>query len=547
MDDSAISLIRTVVTVLYVLVMAVAVRWLLPGLTPSSKRLATLFFVAQAAVVGVALTHEPTSSFEFWLWHLDREWNIQATLASLQLASIGFVALLIALLLRGQGVWQRLYFAALALLFLFLAYDEYAVLHEFVHDWIRYYYIAGGLVVALTLAIASLSARNTWKWHGLFVVGLATSALGGLVVETNCGNPIFRAINLCEKHFLVEEPLEFVGMWLALLALLHQLGCLSPSVRVWRALYAVPLLWLLLLVVSPAVHSIERYGGDSSLADVQFETGLRLLGYRLGRSKDSALLFLSPGPWDFKGLNFAGLGYSIDLVDQARGESALSRDRVTHHRFFMLGPGYTPIYRQWVDIDRPETLPTNRVYSIVLTLWREDGDVYPRQRILASDHQLLGDTQVILGELVVRNEAAFAAPLADPPAIFDNGFTLADAEWPGHAQAGDFLAINFTWRSAVDGEEDHAQFLHLRHEESGEWWVYDQLPLGPRLPTRLWYAGLSDKETWQVPLPADLAPGRYSISTGLYRSRDRERVPAQSADGSSFLDGRVPLGSLVVE
>jgi hypothetical protein len=506
-----------------------------------------LFLAAQVVVIGLSLTYETSSSFEIWLWHLDREWNVPATLASLQLALIGFVALLIAWRAVTQKTWQRLYFAALGTLFLFLAYDEYAVLHEFVHDWKKYYYLAGGIVVALTLVVASLSERSAWKWHGLLLVGLAMSALGGLVVEANCGHPFFVAIDLCEMHFKVEEPLEFVGMWLALLALLRQLDFLPASARIWRALYVFPLLWLLLLVLSPAVYSVERYRSDSSLADVQFETGLRLLGYRIGRSKDSAHLFLSPGPWDFKGRNFAGLGYSIDLIDQATGESVLSHDKVAHHHFFMLGPGYMPIYRQWVDIDRPETLPTNRAYSIVLALWREDGDAYPRQRILASDHPLLGDTQVALGELVIQAENTAASPLLNPLAAFNNGVLLADAEWPERAGAGAIMPIDFTWRSVVDGEEDHAQFLHLRHAESGEWWVYDQLPLGPRLPTRLWYAGLSDSETWQAPLPADLAPGRYSISTGLYRSRDRERVPAKNADGSTFHDGRVPLGSLVVE
>ncbi len=547
MDDSAISLIRTVVTMLYVLVMAVAFRWLLPGLTPSLKRLATLFFVAQAAVVGVALTHEPTSSFEFWLWHLDREWNIQATLASLQLASIGFVALLIALLLRGQGVWQRLYFAALALLFLFLAYDEYAVLHEFVFNWKYYYFIVGGLVVALTLAIASLSARNTWMWHGLFVVGLATSALGGLVVETNCGNPIFRAINLCVNHFLVEEPLEFLGMWLAVVALLNQLVYLSPGARCRRALYVFPVCWLLMLAVSPAIHPIERYADDVRAADVRFASGMRLHGYRLGKSKDSVQLFLSPNRWDFSGSGLLKQGYSVRLLDQVTGDSVVGRDKIAVRHYFLLAPGYEPVYRQWVNINRPATAPVNRAFWIVLTLWQAEGDAYPFHQIVASDHETLSDTEVILGELVVPADASSAPPPVDPPAIFDNGFILADAEWPDRVQAGAILSINFTWRSNVEGSEDHAQFLHLRHAESGEWQVFDQMPLGPRLPTRLWYAGLSDSEPWQVSLPADLSPGPYSVSTGLYRSRDRERVPAQSADGSSFLDGRVPLGSLVVE
>ena len=91
------------------------------------------------------------------------------------------------------------------------------------------------------------------------------------------------------------------------------------------------------------------------------------------------------------------------------------------------------------------------------------------------------------------------------------------------------------------------QFLHLGHESSGEWWVYDQQPLGARLPTRLWYKGLADSETWQVPLPADLAPGRYRVFTGLYRTRDLERIPANDAGGSPFPDARVPLGSLTIE
>ena len=59
-------------------------------------------------------------------------------------------------------------------------------------------------------------------------------------------------------------------------------------------------------------------------------------------------------------------------------------------------------------------------------------------------------------------------------------------------------------------------------------------------------SGLADSEIWEVPLPSDLAPGRYSVLTGLYRLRDQERVPASNADGSPWLDNRVPLGSVII-
>ena len=63
----------------------------------------------------------------------------------------------------------------------------------------------------------------------------------------------------------------------------------------------------------------------------------------------------------------------------------------------------------------------------------------------------------------------------------------------------------------------------------------------------LWYSGLADSEVWSVPLPADLAPGRYEVFTGLYRARDGERVPTTDADGAPWLDNRVALGTLTLD
>ena len=127
------------------------------------------------------------------------------------------------------------------------------------------------------------------------------------------------------------------------------------------------------------------------------------------------------------------------------------------------------------------------------------------QKIISSDHQLLNDTQVVLSEWVLPGESTASQTI--PLAVFDNGFALDAFDLPERAQAGESMTIEFNWRSDDDGAEDYVQFLHFGHEESGSWWVNDQLPLGPRLPTRLWYSGLADSEIWEVPLPSDLAPG----------------------------------------
>ena len=548
MDLSAEALIRIFVILLYVSVGPIAYRWLIPRLSSTGKRLATVMLAAQLLVVVPSIFTQSSSSFEAWLWHLDREWNIPATLASMQLALVAFVALVSAWLFRARPAWHRLYFVGIGLAFFLLAYDEYAVVHEFIYNWRIYYIALGAAVVVATLAVAARSPKPTWISYAYLLIGLATSAAGGLLFESTCGNSLFEAIDRCSKHFWVEEPLEFLGIWLALIAMLIQFSDASPppSLRVRRALLAFPVVWLLLLIVSPAIRSLELYATGGQSADVDFESGASLRGYLMENGNRHIHLFLSPERWDFSGRNIDGLGYSIHLVDQASGDSILSRDRFTHRRFFLLGPGYVPVYRQWVALDRLTEAPANRAYWIVLTIWRNEGDEYVPQMIRYSDHQLLDDTQVILGELTLRAESSTPAP-RDPLAVFNNGFTLDAVDMPERARAGESLTMAVAWRSDVNGSEDHAQFLHLGHEESGEWFVYDQQPLGERLPTRLWYEDLADHEAWQVPLPADLAPGRYDVFTGIYRARDRERVPASSADGNAFLDARVPLGNLVIE
>ena len=104
--------------------------------------------------------------------------------------------------------------------------------------------------------------------------------------------------------------------------------------------------------------------------------------------------------------------------------------------------------------------------------------------------------------------------------------------------------MHFTWRADIADDEEYAQFLHIGHEASGQWWIFDQHPLGPRLPTQFWYAGLADTEVWNLTLPADLPAGRFSVFTGLYRTSDKERLPASDPDAKPYVDARVPLGRL---
>ena len=538
-------LFQFAVFALYLALGAIVYRWFIPRLSWAGKRLASLMLVAQVVAIAWSQVIPPSTSFEEWLWNLDREWNIPSTLASAQLALVAFSALITAWLARSLSAWQRLYFAALSLVFVFLAYDEYALVHEFLAHWHEIYILLGITVVLATLAVALRAQRQMRIWHFLLIAGLAIGGMGAIVIEAPTVFSLDFFTYGANRSWL-EESFEFAGIWVVLVALLGHLSDLSarPPVRL-RVYLGLVLLWLLFLSQARAILPVEHYAGRSDAANVVFEGGSRLRGYLMENNKKHIHLFLSPGQRDYLGQALSGLGYSIHLVDQVSGESISSRDRFTHRRHFLLTPGYTPVYRQWVEMERPAAVQDNHAYWIVLTLWREsDGDYRPLE-ILESDLPLLVDTQVVLGEKVWRDRPSAAS--GDSLALFDNGFVLDAWEAPDTVRAGDPLTIAFSWRSDADGSEDHAQFLHLGHVESGEWWVYDQQPLGARLPTRLWYRGLADSETWQVPLPADLAPGRYDVFSGLYRARDKERIPVRDAAGDYFLDARVPLGSLVIE
>ena len=421
------------------------------------------------------------------------------------------------------------------------------MVHENILNWKRYYSAFGAVLVIATTAVAAYSPRRTWIWHLCLLAGLAMSAVGAILVEllpTPCGSLGFLRLEGCLRLSFTEESLEFLGIWLTLVAVLGQFSDAAPTPppRVQRLLYTLPALWILLVFLNSLIPRLElRLLAQP--ATVKFESGVHLRGYRIDNRPGASLygFYVSARRWKYR-----GLGYSVHLVDQASGDSVASRNEWADPQsgFWLLAPTDSPVFRHWMEVDIPPQTQVNRALWVVLTLWREQEGEFQRQAVVASDLQLLNDTQVVLGELVLP-----AMPAASPTvqvAVFDNGFTLEAVDMPEHARPGETLTIPFRWRSDADGSEDYVQFLHFVHQESGALWNHDQQPLGPRLPSRLWYSGLADTETWQVPLPADLAPGRYSVFTGLYRPSDLQRVPTTDADGTPWLDARIPLGVLTI-
>ena len=528
---------------LYLPIALISYWRLIPGLSQTAKRLAIALLGTQVFVILWSTEWQPSSNFEHWLQILTGEYNIPATLASAQLALVGCVALFTAKIVKAH----RLYNIGVGLVFLFFALDEYHKIHELVPNWTVYYAALGAVVALATIVLAINSPRRARKWHICFLWGLAISGAGAIAFELMppaCESIGPFRLNDCLLFSTIEEALEFIGIWLVLVSVLGRFSLSAPtsSALIQRTFYAVPILWVFLLLLISFVPVLELRLLARQVS-VQFQSSLSLHGYTIESTREASRVRLYASAKQ----GSTRLGYSIHLIDQVKGISIARTDKWENRRngFWLFGPEYAPIYGQVIEIEIPPQTPVNRAYWITLSLWKKSGDDYARRRVLASDLELLSETQVILGDLVIPAESA-AAPTV-PLALFDNGFSLAAIDLPERAQPGDALSMSFTWRSDVDSQEDHVQFLHIGVAGSGEWFVYDQQPLGARLPSRLWYSGLADSVTWSVPLPADLAPGRYSVFTGLYRARDQERVNASDANGSPYIDARLPLATLIIE
>ena len=542
---SAGALMRVLVFLLYAPVCVAVVRGLFPRLARSGRLLAIGMLAAQIVILIVGLEDSPRWELKGWLWHLDQEWNIPSTFASMQLAMVSGAALAAAFLSRSSPVRYRLYLVGIGLIFLILARDEFFAWHE-TNLVLELLYIALGIAIVLaTLVVAARAPNRSWIWHVPILTGMALIVVGAMVIDKLpqiCRRLGSIQLEGCLYFYNLEESFEFLGVWLILVAVLGMLAAAAPKRPrlVYLCLSLLPVCWILLITNDVWRPRLELHF-FARPASVTFESGLDLRGYTLDWSRESIDIWLYPAAWRSR---YEGAGFSIHLVDQASGLSVASRNRHAPPQFhLLLAPGFAHVYRQRILLEIPDETPTNRAYWITLSVWRDEGDEFVSQKVIESDHQLLNETQLILDEIV------FPAPSNDifvPLAEFGDAYSLGMVDLPERASPGAALSISFTWRAKAAGGEDLVQFLHLGHIDSGEWRVFDRQPLGTRLPTRLWYMGMTESEAWEAPLPPDIEPGQYRVFTGLYRLGNQERIPVSDVNGTPFADARVPLGSLTI-
>ena len=513
-------------------------RWLRPQLLPAARRLAYFLWGCQLLLLLLHfLTVAQFHQYSRFLWHINTEFNIPSGFATLQLALVVSQALVLALALRPQVEWR--YWLGVSAFFFLLALDEHTLLHEWGDAMELFYLLSGALLAGFTwFWLARAGGPGYARLCRWVIYGLAISTFGAVVMDRivpfcpNVGED-------CTPFYLLEEVLEFSGIMVSAVVVQGVALRTLPKMR-WpayerRSAVTLGALALMVYGVGQIAFPVSERAFLPFRPPILKLSGATVAGLSAGEPTSVQVQITAtqdlPAP----------IGYSLQLFDPQTGEvwAALDQWSALDERQW---PANEPV-SQTFSLTIPEDTPVNRVLWLTLFLWWHDGIGFRNLPFYSGAFRQITESQVLLDEVILSGAIPARAGEAD---VFAPGFTLQTSDLPERARAGDTFTATFHWQAKAAGREDWQQFLHFTHEESGALWNHDQPPLGERLPTHLWYAGLADQERWQFTLPADLAPGRYQVHTGLYRLADGQRAPVWDASGVSWPEAKVALGTVEI-
>ncbi|HEY0604270.1 MAG TPA: glycosyltransferase family 39 protein [Herpetosiphonaceae bacterium] len=112
-------------------------------------------------------------------------------------------------------------------------------------------------------------------------------------------------------------------------------------------------------------------------------------------------------------------------------------------------------------------------------------------------------------------------------------------------RAGGLLALRTFWQVEQPLTEDVFIFVHVRDAAGMTVAQRDAPPWQGRFPTSSWRSGTMVVDVNDVPLPANLAPGDYTISVGMFNPTTGGH-PLLVIDGQPQAEGAVSLGTLTI-
>jgi hypothetical protein len=116
----------------------------------------------------------------------------------------------------------------------------------------------------------------------------------------------------------------------------------------------------------------------------------------------------------------------------------------------------------------------------------------------------------------------------------------------GPAIPGAALDVTLVWEALSPPAGDYTVFVHVLNQAGDVVAGHDAKPMENRFPTQAFQPGVRVIDRHQLALPADLPPGRYTLSTGLYQLESGERLPVWDKNGTEQENSSLPLGEITI-
>jgi hypothetical protein len=202
------------------------------------------------------------------------------------------------------------------------------------------------------------------------------------------------------------------------------------------------------------------------------------------------------------------------------------------------------VVREALNITVPDSIDAPYGYTLALSLWDFD---QPGENLgISGDLPQLYENTIALTQLTALNPDPLPPAPDSEQFSFDHEIRMEGFEAPASASPGETITFKFWWRAGNTALSDYAFFLHLLPDDSANAIIFNQTPLGGKLPTANWIPGLTFVDTWEITIPEDAPPGEYQILSGLYHQITGERLPVTGIDGALTRDASMVLGSLEI-
>lgn len=537
-------------------------------LKPLARRvLIVLTAVEILLVILHLLFRDQAKSFAHWFFNLNLEFVAGALFSAAQYSAVAALAAINAVRTPALRPPQRLYWGLLALLFLWLALDEFFSLHEGVLSWRSAYTLSGVAVVGIALLAYWLGFRKHAELGIPLLIGLIMMGISGVLLDAVTNDHVLIVAGVEMRWLLwfscdglipvpcryindlgfTEEFLEMSGVSIVLASLISYAES-AQGTKAWRnmrwAFVAVVSTWLAFfttyLWVAPTV-------GNALLAQrvrVEYLDGsLAFTGYRLsadvlrpGDRIATTLYFRANQPLD------EDYRLAVQMIPRYGGEPIAQAD-------FQLGEWQYPSsawisglsVRNRVHLRLPQEMATPQAYWLVAQVWHEDREV----AISTADRQEVGTNGVVVTEIAVLSDHTPPPPPIASDYRFEAGMRLVGYALPEAAASGGTLPLDFWWAADQRVGQELNQYVHLFDANGVFAFGYDQAPFGGnRFPTTDWPAGMRERAHWEILLPVDLAPGVYEVYTGLYTVEGTVRQPVADAQGQPVPDYSIHLGTV---